>query len=1412
MRHLGGAPSWYASGIDQRSSTGCKKFASQVTAARGDPAQGSVNSTAENRVVRPRNKNHLHVPGEVTGHALAGTQVSCGSSKASEACKVVSSTTPGREDRGTNTREGGTYRNGPSLGTDGLWRIPVIWNGEQWCLARVSWSGKQWVWICEDDLPFSVAGISKWEVRHIGGNRGFAIVECMPENTPKQAMLEAAAPKKKWVQAQQLFQSPLYDDLYGDHTQSLTFHDGLCEVGSAQYHAELHLLCERDDVSHACVFKSLYALAERKETRDWLLGMSWMRYDAEGKRRGCEESEIWQLCRKWACMERTELEVYMAVITRTRHNKKQRGDLIRVRTFQHTQLDEPPALVLILVPTPGVVQGHALPWKKGAHEKKNCVQFDHCYVWTPAQIREPPYTAVPRAILENDGFFQPLGDQVPFQPDDNEEEITEAPKATKEEKGKGKLTQQHPDDLTLDEIDAFIEESAKKTTCDEATSSSSIARTDERKNDEASSSSNATMQPRIVGRQEEANGKAAPQDGAFEHLGYRGKDLFGIPFKNGHCVKRDAAEPYEDVIYTEVVENAVFDGIQKPPKCMIWRQGWWGPPPEREYSCTDYLDYELTFAKIASATQEYVRENGTHVYYLPVREEKGFVIQGSYVTDLAGNKDRILREGDVVDCRWTRYVVEGFTACVSANGVAEQVRLLRLRRQGSRKFLDVLGVPGYRVFWRNAVIRDGPLSSVIEKPVLRAIEYKAMAMVTDDPVQNMAIHAVRAEQGRKNFALDPKQVRKEVSEFLEGYKKLDLANVAGPFKWGYCYGGCGRERPSKFHGRLCPACSEKNTDLGEFVAQGHRVCSALNPVRYPGVVKTERKHFPLKKSAKSRVKLVGDPVTEEEERDGVVDRRISVQDFSGKELSMREVDEMPLDTKNGPRLGGVAIDGATPFTTAGGVRPLVEAIAYRVFKDLSVPDKRGYARQEPDKAAYKNAEKMLPVLLPRLWHDRILPSTIVAWINEMACRRRRDALSRCLMKWRRDGYILPQDWDVIKPFVKGENLPSIGTSDEWWYSGEIIPNGASYVARLIQAPHDVTHLIAGPYLRNLTRALKHEWGPNNWIFYGSVSPPALDQWLNRHRWANSWFWSDYSAFDATYSDEAWDLIECLYKRVFADMEADALWQVLRSWRRPKGRKVLNKDKIKIAYDADVCNCSGRDDTALANALLNGIVLALSFTAAINGCDLSAIQPWMIERTAHQVAISIVGDDSLVACYFDVENYRDAIEANIRKFGLVVKAESSSELCDVTYLGMMPYPVEGGMLQWGPTIGRRLYKAYWQREPDGSLPAWTRGVAQQMKLYRNVPILWELADQIDGLLQTHKVTRVTRDPNRVWSSRDSETNDYTDETIWWIARRYRSVGVTASMIHRDIKIIRSIEMLPAVVRLETVERIISKDDL
>lgn len=631
---------------------------------------------------------------------------------------------------------------------------------------------------------------------------------------------------------------------------------------------------------------------------------------------------------------------------------------------------------------------------------------------------------------------------------------------------------------------------------------------------------------------------------------------------------------------------------------------------------------------------------------------------------------------------------------------------------------------------------------------------------------------------------DPEAYSAAVRLLRRQYERLD--NVGGTFAWGYCY-GCGTRTSGRMAGRVCAKCQKQNsTRLARMVAEGEDVCTTAAPVRYPGLVLKPASHPALKDGVETRA-VWGKDVT----------CAVGYGKKKVKLCSLERALSLGVVEAKGPTLAGTGFSGLTPFVTAAGVRALIEAIMYRVFKKL--PDDR-VVNAAAFTALARNA--YCPQLLAEWLQDAPEPMSVEEWIESMPAIRRR-ALRRAL-KAREERGVEHPDFDLITPFVKKELLPDFKPLD---FNGTCFTK-PKYVARLIQAPNDETHLIAGPWMKPLVRTLKRAWHENNWIFYGSVAPDKLNKWLARIAGCESFFWSDYSSFDATFSSETWAMLEGFYHHIYPNAPLE-FRRVLDIWRTPKGKALVRKQNATVRYQAQVCNCSGRDDTALANALFNGLALSTSFAAALAGKNVEDVTPADLEHASSLCMISVVGDDSLVGCHFDVARYAEAIVAGLKQFGLVVKAEFSYELHDVTFLGMMPYRVAARTYEWGPTIGRRLYKMLWMREYRSPAP-WVRGVAQAMCKFANVPILSDLARKVDELLHGHNVTPVTSDQDRPWTCTPTSSTPWSETTLDWLCARYR--GLTKAMIRQDLATISRVTRLPCVLRLESLRVMCAQDDL
>lgn len=440
---------------------------------------------------------------------------------------------------------------------------------------------------------------------------------------------------------------------------------------------------------------------------------------------------------------------------------------------------------------------------------------------------------------------------------------------------------------------------------------------------------------------------------------------------------------------------------------------------------------------------------------------------------------------------------------------------------------------------------------------------------------------------------------------------------------------------------------------------------------------------------------------------------------------------------------GYLVSGVPPFVVMKTPLSALRAIAARVAR---------LRETRPDRAHWLHAGTLLRArpFLPNWGHVTIETMRVGDWIKTFLPSRRR-VLSECNDLWESLGRMVSKRAWRFRIFAKRE----------WASAAEPAPRAGimqpivESKPRAIQPPFyqiplaDVAHLIAGPILRPICHAVKETWHWDMPIFYASAAPADLNRWLNKWQYASCFLASDYTMFDCTHSNPTWDFVEAIYK-IAADPSgenAQLFHELLRHWRAPIGKSVSKwKGWIHIVrYFGISMNASGRDDTALANVLLNAFAMFISLTALHHGIPILEVQARHLEAFAAIAGLAVVGDDSLVAlpdrtltgkrwCDLKVE-----LGAALATFGFKAKITTTNRLIDAVFLGCRPYRV-GGSWWWGPTLGRRLYKHHCMVTPDANPVAWLHGVAKmEAGCLGFVPVLGAMARRVLQLSKGCKVT-------------------------------------------------------------------------
>lgn len=608
---------------------------------------------------------------------------------------------------------------------------------------------------------------------------------------------------------------------------------------------------------------------------------------------------------------------------------------------------------------------------------------------------------------------------------------------------------------------------------------------------------------------------------------------------------------------------------------------------------------------------------------------------------------------------------------------------------------------------------------------------------------------------------------------------------------------------------MCTQCERLLTKAGCVSWAGAQVQMGLEvPTCYPGIVKLPDVQKPPCPKKWSTVDLTGGWV---KYCPALINERKSARQVGKRWVDLEKADlrflERPEQKGFGLSLAGIGCAGANPCSSAKTQYNNLKALLGRVFR---VPKAQAWGTG-PRPGVWTWAKQFVDCLLPDFRADVM---SFADWLMSMPSGRRKDlTLAQEIVE--RYGWC--KGFERFKAFVKTEPLPGFAKDKHG------LKPSKTMLDRLIQGPADATHCIAGPVLKPLVQRLKKIWGSDNCIFYGSTGPEHLHKWLTETLvpMGGTYFWSDFSMYDNTHSDDSWDFMEYLYRKTAGDNPL--FWRVMKAWRRPRGQIGAFK------YQARVMNASGRDDTALANAVLNGFATYLSAVAAWLKKPLLEITVADVNACRGDIKLSVCGDDSLgrlpLMTTERMAEFRVDMASNIAQFGFEAKLMLSTKLSDAVYLGQRPVPTRKGWF-WGKTIGRATYKMGWvSTKRNIDTMAHITGIADMHILCSShVPVLSDLARKIAELREKAKRTPVKLDPEKPWQWTQQSGVDYDDVTLQAVADTYtvrksdhkdiecEDVLVTVADVKHLIAAIRSIRALPCVLDHWLWRHMIWVDDL
>lgn len=371
-------------------------------------------------------------------------------------------------------------------------------------------------------------------------------------------------------------------------------------------------------------------------------------------------------------------------------------------------------------------------------------------------------------------------------------------------------------------------------------------------------------------------------------------------------------------------------------------------------------------------------------------------------------------------------------------------------------------------------------------------------------------------------------------------------------------------------------------------------------------------------------------------------------------------------------------------------------------------------------------------------------------------------------------------------------------------------NTEELIDRMIQAPTPAGLRAVGPSMWSLTKSLKKVWNIDAVIFYASVAPTAISEWFNRYYIPGMIAGlADITQFDGSYSCDAWDFVYRLYAET-GMFNLPFVKDFLRDWKKPKG-KMLGRGYC-YKYETDFMNASGRPDTALANALLNGLITLVSLTSIYHDIDVTEVTLAHVNEASAYFKISVVGDDSLflatpLPCYTS-EDFKGRYEACFATYGFALKMATTYDPFSMVYLGMRPYRV-GSHYYFSRTVGRALFKYSYVLHPEKyDLMAWFHGkLFADAPGFRCIPVLAELMTVSLNYLEGQKRTAVPYDENKPWLHGNC-TPDYDIATKSQFCAGYQ---ILEAELDDLVQYILSIKIIPCVISHPTLTRICEFDD-
>lgn len=587
---------------------------------------------------------------------------------------------------------------------------------------------------------------------------------------------------------------------------------------------------------------------------------------------------------------------------------------------------------------------------------------------------------------------------------------------------------------------------------------------------------------------------------------------------------------------------------------------------------------------------------------------------------------------------------------------------------------------------------------------------------------------------------------------------------------------CGRMQPQgkwRWKHRRCDVCSASLNQRGSVTFAGAAIQQRYQVGDcYPGVVRLQGVCKPPKASKWARADLSRGSLT-------WIDLNGVKQQIT--EPTFRYFPDAKYEPRWETELVGIGIDGCYPMVSARCATNQYKALVGRMYcAPMFSPN--------PDVYAALERLDLMPDLSCEEW-------THAEWWRSLPPNKRRE-MARWIQRYVEDQGVRKK-YAQFSSFVKDEHLCGFA-QDSYPFWKEV----DQFVDRLINAPYPATHVVAGPRIKPRLKRLKEHWGPESTPYYGGNTPEQDYRFLQRLSACRSWFWTDFSSYDNSFTDLVWDYLE---SAMYSDITDRDFWKVMKIWRQPCGTIG------PFIFKGPTMNASGRDDTALANAAINGVMQQVCIAAAYNHVHPSKVTAVMIDQMRHDFVVGVCGDDMVAGAMVELDaGFGQRLCAAYAQFGFEAKYQESAIFEHAVFLGNRPVKTSSGWY-WGRTIGRAAYKLGWQKLPCGDTCAVNHGTHDQLlRTFPHVPILADMAKKVCELQKGKKISEPRLESFAPWKNQLTP-GWYDEEALKSTCRAY-SDRFGMDELLSCIRKIEGVTSLPAIISHPVLDVMMAVDDM